>query len=225
MSEPMLDDVFEYAATIGPEPDETLRAMDEYAVRNGFPHVGPAVGGILEFLAETIQASRIFEFGSGFGYSAYWFARGMQNGGEIILTETDRDHVDRARSYFESTEYSDQVTFEHGDAMAIIDRYDGPFDIVLIDHQKSQYAAAQEAIEDKISPGALVIADNIVFEPVDFESLHSFVSGERPAMDEYTAVVAQYLETVRTDPAYSTVVIPVGSGISVSRYRPDLEPA
>ena len=77
----------EYLLNVTPERDEILRDMEEHALERNFPIVGPLVGRMLFLLAKTTQAKRILELGSGFGYSAYWFAKAIGKDGEVICTE------------------------------------------------------------------------------------------------------------------------------------------
>lgn len=69
------------------EDDIILREMEAYASENHFPIIGPLVGRFLRQLAIITKAESIFEMGSGYGYSAAWFAGGMKPGGKIICTE------------------------------------------------------------------------------------------------------------------------------------------
>jgi caffeoyl-CoA O-methyltransferase len=105
MTEVLTDEIARFVRAVGPEPDETLREMDEYAEAQGFPHVGPEVGAFLRFVARLADAERIFEFGSGYGYSAYWFAEVLPDEGEIVLTEVDEDELDLAREYMAAGGY------------------------------------------------------------------------------------------------------------------------
>src|SRR5439155_914317 len=82
-----------------PVEAEMRRYADE---RDGFPIVGPVVGGLLYQLALILRARRIFEVGSGFGYSAFWFARALPDGGAVTLTEYDPDHLERAHAWLGS---------------------------------------------------------------------------------------------------------------------------
>ncbi|MEM4782271.1 MAG: O-methyltransferase, partial [Halalkalicoccus sp.] len=83
----LADDVLRFVRATGPERDEILEEMDAYAEEHGFPHVGPEVGGFLRLSAQIADAESVFEFGSGYGYSAYWFAGALPEHGEIVLTE------------------------------------------------------------------------------------------------------------------------------------------
>ncbi|MGQ3412442.1 O-methyltransferase [Natrinema sp. LN54] len=220
MTDVLTDEIARFVRAAGPDPDETLIEMDEFAAAEGFPHVGPEVGAFLRFVARLNGAGRVFEFGSGYGYSAYWFAEALPDDGEIVLTEVDEDELELAREYMAAGGYDDVSRYELGDAMATIDRYDGPFDVVLIDHQKERYADAFEAVRSKIPVGGVVVADNaITASVVEFDDLLEWAEGTAPAdVNEHTQGVIDYLETVRADPAFETIMVPLGEGIAVS-YR------
>ncbi|WP_306057691.1 O-methyltransferase [Natronococcus wangiae] len=220
MTDVLSDEIVRFVRAVGPEPDETLREMDEYARAEGFPHVGPEVGAVLRFVARLADAERIFEFGSGYGYSAYWFADALPADGEIVLTEVDADELELAREYMAAGGYEGRTRYELGDALETIDDYEGPFDVVLIDHQKHRYADAFEAVRSKVPVGGVVVADNaITAGPIDFDKLLAIAEGDTPDdVDEHTQGIADYLERVTTDPAFETIVLPLGEGIAVS-YR------
>lgn len=220
MTDVLTDEIARFVRAVGPDPDETLIEMDEYAAAEGFPHVGPEVGSFLRFLARVSGAERVFEFGSGYGYSAYWFAAALPDDGEIVLTEVDEDELELAREYMAAGGYDELARYELGDAMATIDRYDGPFDVVLIDHQKARYADAFEAVRSKIPVGGVVVADNaITASVVDFDDLLEWAESGAPVeTNDHTQGVIDYLETVRADPDFETIVGPLGEGIAVS-YR------
>ena len=60
------------------QTDHTVLAeMEALAKQNNFPIVNRLVGVFLETQAKMINAKRVFEFGSGYGYSAYWFAKAV----------------------------------------------------------------------------------------------------------------------------------------------------
>jgi predicted O-methyltransferase YrrM len=216
------DAVEAFAATVGPEPDEILAEMDRRAEETGFPTVGPAVGGWLQQLAGLLGAERVFEFGSGFGYSAYWFLRGMDESGRIVLTEIDSEELDDARRNLERGGVAGRARFEHGDAIEIVDEYEGPFDIALIDNEKRRYTEAFEAIRSEIPVGGIVVADNAIRGPFEFETLSALVDGgDVDGIDDPNVGaargVAAYLDHVRSADAFETTLLPLGEGLAVSR--------
>ena len=217
----LTDEVARFVLATAPDPDETLIEMDERATAEGFPHVGPEVGPVLRVLARMVGARRIFEFGSGYGYSAYWLAEALPADGEIVLTEIDDDQLALAREYMESGGYDDRARYELGDALEAVEDYDGPLDVVLIDHEKERYVEAFEAVRSKVPVGGVVVADNAMYaSPIQSEKLLEILEGGDPSgeLNEATRGVAAYIERVRGDPDFETVALPLGEGIAVS-YR------
>ncbi|MDY6818695.1 MAG: O-methyltransferase [Halobacteriales archaeon] len=223
MTEVFPDPIRRFMAAAGPEPTAIQMEMQAQAESERFPIIGPEVGGFLQTLVGLVDATTVFEFGSGFGYSASWFLRGMPPEGQIVLTEHDPTELEDARAYFDRAGLTDRATFEDGDALAIIEEYDGPFDIALIDHQKERYVDGFEAIRGKIAPGGVVIADNMMRGPLDFEDVLAGIEGESSAeqFDDSTAGVIRYLKHVRSASGFSSTVLPIGSGVALSHKRRD----
>jgi len=213
------DVLSDFLRSTGLPPTAVQREMAHHADREGFPIVGPTVGSLLSTIAVMADAQSVFEFGSGFGYSASWFLRGMREDGSIVLTEHDRDELDLAQSFFERSNDVDRVTFEHGDAVEIVERYAGPFDIVLIDHEKSRYVQGFEAVREKLAPGSVVIADNMMHGPFEFQAIAEGVAGG-PLTDDRVEGVVKYLEHVTEAEGFVTSVVPLGSGIAITVKRP-----
>ena len=213
------DAVRDVVAAAGPEPSPVQREMADYAEETGFPVVGPEVGAALGLLTRIVDAERVFEFGSGFGYSASWFAGALPPEGLVVLTEVDAEELEMARRNLEEAGLDGRAAFEHGDAMETFERYDGPFDVVLLDHAKARYPEAVEPVRKKLAPGGLVIADNAVAGPFTVEDLAAGFEGE-PAGEyaEQVAGVVEYLGAMRADPAFETIVLPLGEGIAVSYH-------
>jgi len=219
MPNPIPDSVEQFATVVGPDGDDIIAEMDDYADREGFPTVGPAVGGWLELLARMVAAERIFEFGSGYGYSAYWFSRALDSDGEIVLTEVDDDELELAREYLDRGDFDSTAHFELGDAIDTVEDYDGPFDVVLIDNEKHRYREAFDSVREKVAPGGVVLADNAVAGgTIDFEDVQALLEGEDVETGEMSAGIVDYLEAVRADPDFQTTLLPVGEGVAVS-YR------
>jgi len=208
------DEVTAFLRAAGPEHDDVQTEMADYAEENGFPIIGPESGGVLRLLARLTDADRVFEFGSGYGYSAYWFLSGGAD--HVVLTEFHEEELEMGEAFLERAGWHDRATFEYGDAMDAIERHDGPFDVVLIDHQKHRYADAFDAVRPKLRPGAVVVADNIMSGPIDFEDVHEGLDGQLADADQSTRGIAGYLRRVRADDAFETIVLPTGSGIAIS---------
>jgi len=212
------DSADRFLAATAPEHTPTQAEMAALADDWGFPTIGPEAGAVLRLLARLTDAERVFEFGSGFGYSATWFLRGGADA--VVCTEFDEEEAKRGVQFAADGGYADRVTFEVGDAMETIERYDGPFDVVLIDHQKGRYAEAYRTVLPKVRTGGVIVADNVTRGPIDFDDLVAhFEDGAPlpdPEVDGKTRGIGEYVGTVRSDDAVETAILPVGSGIAVS---------
>ena len=211
------DDVERFVRATGPDHTPVQERMAEFAAERRFPNIGPDAGGVLRMLARLTDAERVFEFGSGFGYSASWFLRGGAE--HVVLTEVDDDELDQGREFMADAGLTDRCSFEGGDALDTVERYDGPFDVVLIDHHKQGYCAALDAAAPKLRVGGVVVADNMMRGPIEFDDVLAHLEGEQGAIDvddEPSRAIADYLDTVCEDDHFETVVLPVGSGLAVS---------
>ena len=178
-------------------PQEAERRIDELLLP-----VGRATGALLNLLAKEAQARRILEVGSSFGYSTVWLAEAARAvHGKVISLELKATKTEYATAQLARAGLADFVEFRVGDALASLAGLAGPFDLVLIDLWKDLYVPVFELLYPKLAPGALVIADNMI-EP----------ASARPHAQAYRHAVH-----VARD--MSSVLLPVGNGIELSRYR------
>jgi predicted O-methyltransferase YrrM len=154
----------EYILGVLPPRDKILNEMENYAAQTGFPIIGPMVGRILRLLAIATNAKKILELGSGFGYSAYWFAGGMAKGGEIICTDRCRENAERGMKYLKRGGFDKKATYYVGDALDILKNLKGPFDIILNDIDKKEYPRVLELAVPLLRKGGLFISDNVLWE-------------------------------------------------------------
>lgn len=213
------DDVARFVRAMTPETDAVFTEMAAANVDDGVPVVGPEVGGTLRTVARLVRPRRVFEFGSGRGYSAYWIAPVLPADGELVLTDFGAANLEEARSYFERGGYTDRARFESGDALETYREADGRWDFVLIDALEKEYPETWELVREDIPAGGVVCADNVMAGPAVKEDLAlAAVDGDPDweAMDDTTAGVVEYLLAVRDDDAFETIVLPVGEGLAVS---------
>ncbi|MEE6211479.1 O-methyltransferase [Salarchaeum sp. III] len=200
-----------------PDTDPVLAEMTEYGHDEHFPIVGPDAGRFLRLLARLVGAERVFEFGSGFGYSAAWFADALPADGELVLTDFDPENLEKAREFLERTGDAEKCAFEAGDAFETFDAHDGPYDIVFVDCQKTRYADALDRAVPELRDGGLVVADNVLDGPASPAELRDAFGGNPPS--DTAAGIAKYVEKAGEEP-FETAIVPLGEGLAVSRYSP-----
>ncbi|SNB46753.1 O-methyltransferase [Geobacter sp. DSM 9736] len=152
----------EYLMGLVPENDPHLLDMEKRAREMQFPIVDRLVGRLLYMLTRIRQPKLVVELGSGFGYSAYWFARAISISGKVVLIDSAEQNVSYARRLFEETGLTGRTELRHGDALRIGPEYE-EIDILFIDIDKYQYPHAIEAMLPRLAPGSLVIADNALW--------------------------------------------------------------
>lgn len=199
-----------YLETLLPETDPVQAEMEALAEERNFPIVGPLVGRLLYLLARLVDARRVLELGSGFGYSALWFARALPPDGSVVLTEWDPDDSRRARDYLERAGLAGRARFEVGDALELVEALPGPWDIVFIDVDKEQYPDALEAAVPRLRPGGLLLVDNVLWQ--------GRVATEEPP-EPSTSGVLELNRRIHSDPRLDTAVVPLRDGVAVCRVR------
>ncbi len=191
--------------------EPVLLEMEAEAKEKGFPIVGRMVGVVLEILARSIGAKRVFELGSGYGYSGYWFARAVGSDGELHLTDGDPENEKKAQDYLSRAGLWEPVTFHVGDAVTALNATDGDFDIVYCDIDKHGYPEAWRAARDRIRVGGLYICDNTLWSghvTEDFE--------EEDPRPEWTAAIKEMNQAVASDPDYLATILPIRDGDTVA---------
>ncbi len=164
--------------------------------------VGPATGQFINLLAKESEARAILEIGTSYGYSTVWLAEAArETGGKVVSLELHQRKVDYAQEQLTEAGLSSYVEFRVGDALATLESLRGPFELVLLDLWKDLYVPSFDLIHPKLAPGGFIVADNM---------LHP--ERARPDANRYRA-------RVRAAPDMTTVLLPIGSGIEVSRFR------
>jgi predicted O-methyltransferase YrrM len=146
--------------------------MEDYACEHKFPIIGPACGHLCYQLARMTRATRIFELGSGYGYSTAFFARAVQeNGGGVVHHVVwDADLSRLARLHLTRLGLDEVVQYHVCEAIGALRAHDADLDIVFNDIEKQTYPASLDVIEEKLRPGGLLIVDNMLWHARIFDS-------------------------------------------------------
>ena len=212
--DPVNPAIEEYIRSLVSQTDHpVLTEMEKEAENNGFPIIGRLVGIFLETMARAINAKRIFEFGSGYGYSAYWFAKAVGKGGIVICSDGDPLNKEKAEKYLNSAELGNRVNFHTGYAQEIFSKTEGLFDICYNDVDKGQYPEIWHLAKNKIKPGGLYIADNVLWHGrVAVENYIDIVPG-------WTEAIKEHNQLIFNDPEFDTFINPTRDGVVVARKK------
>jgi predicted O-methyltransferase YrrM len=192
-----------------------LAAIEAAAEGPGIPIVDRDAGRVLQVLAGSRR--RIVEVGTAYGYSTLWMALGQPVGGTIVTIDPDRDRTDLARGWWRQAGINDdRITVVNAPGLEAIGSdaaLEGPFDMVFIDALKPEYEGYLAALTDRLVPGALIAADNVLWS--------GRVSGTRPSADDdaNTAALRAFDVAVLADPRFSATILPVGDGLLIATWR------
>jgi predicted O-methyltransferase YrrM len=198
----LLNDLFDESARKTPDRSPALAQLSDadrdrlmasrteyrefYGLLKDLPlPVSRNTGLLLYMLARGMGARHIVEFGTSFGISALHFAAALRDngGGRLITTEFEPSKVARAQAHFGASGLRDLIELREGDALQTL-AADLPerIDVLLLDGAKALYPAVLKLVEDRLKPGAFIVADNVDDAP-------------------------DYLSHVRTRPGYLSIPI------------------
>lgn len=191
-----------------------LGEMEAYGHRNEFPIIDRLCGAMVHLFALTIGARKIFELGSGFGYSAYWFSRAVGLKGKVWCTDGDAKNKKLAEKYLSEAGLWGRIDFRVGDAVTSLKKTEGMFDIVYNDIDKHGYPDAWEAAKKRIRPGGLYICDNTLwFGRVAEKKVTDDIS------PGWTDAIREHNRRVYADKNFDVTLIPLRDGMIVARRK------
>lgn len=198
-------------AHIPPRPPE-MQAMEAYARQHRFPIIGPVAGQFCYLLARMIGARRIFEMGSGYGYSTAWFARAVKEngGGQLYHVVWDEDLSRRARGHLRALGLDDVVEYRVAEAIQTLRETDGPFDLIFNDVDKEAYPASLPVMAGKLRSGGVAIIDNMFWNSRIFD---------RTDTDATTQGVRELTRAMTVNSDWIASIVPIRDGLLVAYRR------
>lgn len=190
--------------------DHVLAEMEARAREHGFPIIGRAAGRCCEVAARMVGARRVVELGSGYGYSAWWFARAVGEDGSITCIDGSQDNARLAEDYLRRAGVWDRVDYRVGDAVEQLGHLDGEFDVVYCDIDKHGYPDAWEAARDRIRVGGLWLCDNVLWDGRVADG------SDREGLEGWTDAIRRMNRAVASDPDYVTTISPVRDGVMIA---------
>jgi caffeoyl-CoA O-methyltransferase len=207
--DPVPAHVMNYLDSLVPPRPPEMQAMEAYAQETNFPIVGPASGYLCYQVARLIGARRIFELGSGYGYSTAWFAKAVQeNGGGVVHHVVWSEELSqKARGHLKTLGFADIVQYRVSEAVQALRETDGPFDLIFNDIDKSGYPAALPVIAEKLRSGGVLIVDNMLW--------HGRIFDDGDQSPE-TRGIRELTQRLTTDTGWIVSLIPIRDGLFVA---------
>lgn len=202
------------ADSSAPEPEILHRLNRETHLKVLQPRMlsGHIQGRVLSMLSHMIRPERILEIGTYTGYSAICLAEGLLEDGRLDTIDINEELQPMVEKYLDLTNNSERIRMHIGPALEVIDTIDGPFDLVFIDADKTNYLNYYNAVFDKVRPGGYIIADNVLWSGKVIDEVEI-------ANDPDTAALVAYNGFARKDERTENVLFPVRDGLMISRKK------
>jgi len=201
------DDVDEYLYKLLPERETVISEIESYAAEHRIPIIGPAVARMLALFVQVSGAKRIFEMGSAIGYSTIWLARAAGPKGKVIYTDGNPENARRAKEYFRRAGVAKRIEVQVGNALELVKKARGSFDLIFNDVDKHQYPDALHAALPKLKRGGLFITDNTLWS--------GKAARPAPPDDVNTLGVQEFNRLVYASKQLYPVLIPLRDGVTV----------
>lgn len=193
-----------------PESDLCRELRAETTRRMEFPQmvVGPLQGAFLKMMTQIVGAKRILEIGMFTGYSALCFAEALPKDGTILTCEVDDESAALARAYFARSPHGRKIEIRMGPALDTMRSITGPFDLIFIDADKTNYVNYYRRALDLISPNGVILVDNVLWD--------GQVLLQSPP-DERTAAIQELNRVVAADSRVTAVLLTIRDGVLMIR--------
>jgi len=171
---------------------------------------GHLQGKMLELFTKMQNPKTILEIGTYTGYSGICMARGLGKDGKLITLDINDELETMVRRFFKESGLADKIDYRLGNAIEIIPTLSEPFDMVFIDADKSNYVAYYKLIIDKMNPGGIILADNVLWSG-------KILVEKGQKIDKDTQAILDFNVLVQNDPRVENVLLPIRDGVMMAR--------
>ncbi len=186
-----------------------LLELEQHGKRDDIPIVSRSTGRLLSTLVHCMQANRILEIGTAFGYSTLWMALALPPAGRIWTIDPDRERTETACTYLRRAKKMDAVEIINQPALDVLPTFpQRNLDIVFIDALKEEYEAYLEGALPLLKLSGLVLVDNLLWSG-------RAAAPPRKSDDDATKAIRKFNSVFLHHPALDATIIPVGDGTGI----------
>lgn len=191
---------------------ELLNTIEKEALEQRVPIIRKSMQSLLKFILAYGKPKNILEVGTAIGFSALLFAEYAPKDCHITTIEKYEKRIPIARENFRRSGKEEQITLLEGDATEILEHMEGSYDFIFMDAAKGQYVTFLPHVIRLLSPGGILISDNVLQEGEIIESRFAVTRRNRTIH----ARMREYLYEIKHHPQLETCILPVGDGVTLS---------
>ncbi|MDQ2992785.1 MAG: O-methyltransferase [Candidatus Eremiobacteraeota bacterium] len=190
-----MDDLERYLEDAHADPHPLLLELEQHGRKDGIPIVSRETGRLLSTLVHAMQANRILEIGTAYGYSTLWMALAQPPVGTIWTIDPDVERTDVALDYFRRAGEDDNITIMNSPALEIMPNLEvRNLDIVYIDAVKAEYREYLDLAIPMLKRSGLVIVDDLLSD---------------------LAAMREFNEYFLNHPDLDATILPLGNGTGI----------
>lgn len=192
-----------------------LEELYKKAVRDHVPVIRRELQSFLKTFLLILKPEKILEIGTAVGFSSILMAQYAPEPCSILSVESNAQRMREAEKNIREAGFADKIPLRFGDAADVLRELDGPYDLVFMDAAKGQYLHFLPEITRLLEKGGVLISDNVLQDGSLIESRFLIERRDRTIHKR----MREYLYQLKHDPAFSTSILPVGDGITLSVRR------
>ncbi len=189
-----------------------LDEIEKRAQAERIPVIRRSTQSLLKFLLAYSKPKSILEVGTAIGFSALLMDEYSPEGCHITTIEKYQKRIPAARENFRRAGAEDRIALLEGDAAEILKELEGPYDLIFMDAAKGQYINFLPDVLRLLSPGGLLVSDNVLQDGDVIESRFAVTRRNRTIH----ARMREYLYVLKHHAQLETAVLPVGDGVTLS---------
>ena len=200
----------EYILSHSDDEGELLAALNRDANVNLLrPRMlsGHLQGRILKMFCRMLAPKRVLEIGTYTAYATLCMAEGMAPDGRIHTIEINDEMEDFINKYLDRSPHKEKITVHFGDALEVIPKLGGEFDLVFIDADKRLYSEYYDLVFPMVRPGGLILADNTLWDGHVVEVPRS--------ADKQTLGIMAFNDKIKRDARVEKVILPLRDGLTM----------
>ena len=194
------------------EPGILAELNRETYVNHLFPRMlsGHHQGRFLSMISKMLNPKRILEIGTYTGYSALCLAEGLAEDGILHTIELNNENEDIIRKYIKKTGNTNRIILHFGEALNIIPEIDETFDIAFLDADKESYIEYFNLVIDKIRPGGIILADNVLWDGKVLD---------QKSKDKESVGIRMFNDHIKNDTRIDHILLTIRDGIMIIRKK------
>ncbi|MHB8140451.1 MAG: O-methyltransferase [Vulcanimicrobiaceae bacterium] len=204
-----MDDVLAYLDAEHPEPHPLILELEQHGRKDGVSNVARATARLLATLVVCMQANRILEIGTAYGYATLWMTLAQPPAGKIWTIDPDIERTTVALSYFQRAGEADDIVISNQSALELLPMFPHRnLDIVFIDAAKTEYRAYLDLVLPMLKRSGVIVVDNCLLGGRVAQAPRKDDPPEVVAMRDFNSYFLQH-------PDLDSTILPVGDGTGI----------